>query len=52
MFVKCFCIKSLIMFSFQFPLQKLLSGEKKAAPFWTFEYYQRFFDIETHHVNI
>ncbi|XP_075878046.1 protein YIPF1 [Nelusetta ayraudi] len=30
---------------------KLLSGEKKSAPFWTFEYYQRFFDIETHHVK-
>ncbi|KAM6919219.1 protein YIPF1 [Xenentodon cancila] len=30
---------------------ELLSGEKKDVPFWTFEYYQRFFDIETHHVK-
>nr|XP_046263575.1 protein YIPF1 [Scatophagus argus]XP_046263576.1 protein YIPF1 [Scatophagus argus]XP_046263577.1 protein YIPF1 [Scatophagus argus]XP_046263578.1 protein YIPF1 [Scatophagus argus] len=30
---------------------ELLSGEKKSVPFWTFEYYQRFFDIETHHVK-
>ncbi|XP_070775301.1 protein YIPF1 [Enoplosus armatus] len=30
---------------------ELLSGQKKSAPFWTFEYYQRFFDIETHHVK-
>lgn len=29
---------------------KLLSGQKKSPPFWTFEYYQNFFDIETHHV--
>lgn len=32
------------------PHLKLLSGQKKSAPFWTFEYYQQFFDIETHHV--
>uniref|UniRef100_A0A3Q2QJ53 Protein YIPF n=1 Tax=Fundulus heteroclitus TaxID=8078 RepID=A0A3Q2QJ53_FUNHE len=31
--------------------EELLSGQKKSAPFWTFEYYQRFFDIETHHVK-
>ncbi|KAM9322563.1 protein YIPF1 [Pholidichthys leucotaenia] len=31
--------------------EKLLSGQKKSTPFWTFEYYQRFFDIETHHVK-
>ncbi|XP_008275397.1 protein YIPF1 [Stegastes partitus] len=30
---------------------ELLSGQKKSAPFWTFEYYQKFFDIETHHVK-
>lgn len=31
---------------------KLLGGQKKSAPFWTFEYYQAFFDIETHHVRL
>ncbi|XP_059200967.1 protein YIPF1 [Centropristis striata] len=31
--------------------EELLSGQKKTAPFWTFEYYQKFFDIETHHVK-
>lgn len=30
---------------------ELLSGQQKNVPFWTFEYYQRFFDIETHHVK-
>lgn len=30
---------------------ELLSGQKTSVPFWTFEYYQRFFDIETHHVK-
>ncbi|XP_029929618.1 protein YIPF1 [Myripristis murdjan] len=30
---------------------ELLSGQKKNAPFWTFEYYQTFFDVETHHVK-
>lgn len=30
---------------------ELLSGQKKSAPFWTFEYYQTFFDIETHQVK-
>ncbi|XP_040910842.1 protein YIPF1 [Toxotes jaculatrix] len=30
---------------------ELLSGQKKSVPFWTFEYYQRFFDVETHHVK-
>ncbi|XP_041849010.1 protein YIPF1 [Melanotaenia boesemani] len=30
---------------------ELLPGQKKNAPFWTFEYYQRFFDVETHHVK-
>ncbi|XP_068196995.1 protein YIPF1 isoform X2 [Antennarius striatus] len=24
---------------------------EKSAPFWTFEYYQRFFDVDTHHVK-
>ncbi|XP_028284061.1 protein YIPF1 [Parambassis ranga] len=26
--------------------EELLSGQKKSVPFWTFEYYQKFFDIE------
>lgn len=30
---------------------ELLSGQKKTAPFWTFEYYQTFFDVETHQVK-
>ncbi|XP_077412363.1 protein YIPF1 [Vanacampus margaritifer] len=30
---------------------KLLSGEKKSTPFWTFEYYQQFFDVDTRHVT-
>ncbi|KAM6948372.1 protein YIPF1 [Aplochiton taeniatus] len=30
---------------------ELLSGQKKNAPFWTFEYYQTFFDVETHQVR-
>uniref|UniRef100_A0A8C6PH60 Yip1 domain family, member 1 n=1 Tax=Nothobranchius furzeri TaxID=105023 RepID=A0A8C6PH60_NOTFU len=30
---------------------RLLAGQKKSAPFWTFEYYQAFFDVETHHVK-
>ncbi|XP_062260627.1 protein YIPF1 [Platichthys flesus] len=30
---------------------ELLSGQQKSAPFWTFEYYQKFFDVETHHVK-
>ncbi|XP_017266358.1 protein YIPF1 [Kryptolebias marmoratus] len=30
---------------------ELLGGQKKSAPFWTFEYYQTFFDVETHHVK-
>ncbi|XP_026864406.2 protein YIPF1 isoform X1 [Electrophorus electricus] len=30
---------------------KLLSGQKERAPFWTFEYYQAFFDVETHQVK-
>ncbi len=41
----------ILFFSISFFFQlKLLSGQKKSAPFWTFEYYQRFFDVETHHV--
>ncbi|CAJ1072632.1 protein YIPF1 [Xyrichtys novacula] len=31
--------------------EELLSGQKKSVPFWTFEYYQQYFDIETHHVK-
>ncbi|XP_051943755.1 protein YIPF1 [Hippocampus zosterae] len=30
---------------------ELLSGEKKSIPFWTFQYYQQFFDVDTHHVT-
>uniref|UniRef100_A0A8C6UJ10 Protein YIPF n=1 Tax=Neogobius melanostomus TaxID=47308 RepID=A0A8C6UJ10_9GOBI len=30
---------------------KLLSGQKKDAAFWTFEYYQKFFDIDSYHVK-
>lgn len=30
---------------------ELLGGQKKSAPFWTFEYYQTFFDVETHQVK-
>ncbi|XP_029474520.1 protein YIPF1 [Rhinatrema bivittatum] len=26
---------------------ELLGGQKKSAPFWTFEYYQTFFDVDT-----
>ncbi|XP_023671690.2 protein YIPF1 [Paramormyrops kingsleyae] len=29
---------------------ELLAGQKKSAPFWTFEYYQTFFDVETYQV--
>lgn len=31
--------------------EELLSGQTRNAPFWTFEYYQKFFDIETHNVK-
>lgn len=31
--------------------EELLSGKTKNAPFWTFEYYQKFFDVETHNVK-
>lgn len=31
--------------------EKLLSGQKKDAAFWTFEYYQKFFDVDTYHVK-
>ncbi|KAG9466165.1 hypothetical protein GDO78_017106 [Eleutherodactylus coqui] len=29
---------------------ELLAGQKKIAPFWTFEYYQTFFDVDTFQV--
>ena len=32
-----------------FPAQ-LLSGQKKQPSFWTFEYYQQFFDVDTSQV--
>ncbi|CAN9502748.1 unnamed protein product [Ophioblennius macclurei] len=31
--------------------EELLSGKTKNAPFWTFEYYQKFFDVETRNVK-
>uniref|UniRef100_F6UG43 Protein YIPF n=1 Tax=Ornithorhynchus anatinus TaxID=9258 RepID=F6UG43_ORNAN len=31
-------------------LPQLLAGQKKSAPFWTFEYYQTFFDVDTYQV--
>ncbi|XP_005099571.1 protein YIPF1 [Aplysia californica] len=31
--------------------EQLLKDEKKAASFWTFAYYQQFFDVETHQVG-
>uniref|UniRef100_A0A8C2KVH9 Protein YIPF n=1 Tax=Cyprinus carpio TaxID=7962 RepID=A0A8C2KVH9_CYPCA len=30
---------------------ELLSGQKKSAPFWTFEYYQMLFDVDSHQVK-
>lgn len=30
---------------------KLLAGQKKNPAFWTFEFYQKFFDIDTYHVK-
>ncbi|KAL4608251.1 protein YIPF1 [Arapaima gigas] len=29
---------------------ELLAGQKKSAPFWKFEYYQTFFDVDTYQV--
>ncbi|XP_066547773.1 protein YIPF1 [Amia ocellicauda] len=29
---------------------ELLAGQKKSIPFWTFEYYQTFFDVDTYQV--
>uniref|UniRef100_A0A673FS67 Protein YIPF n=1 Tax=Sinocyclocheilus rhinocerous TaxID=307959 RepID=A0A673FS67_9TELE len=29
----------------------LLSGQRKSAPFWTFEYYQTLFDVDSHQVK-
>lgn len=34
-----------------FPPIQLLAGQKKSAPFWTFDYYQTFFDVDTYQVN-
>uniref|UniRef100_A0A671P8C3 Protein YIPF n=1 Tax=Sinocyclocheilus anshuiensis TaxID=1608454 RepID=A0A671P8C3_9TELE len=31
--------------------KQLLSGQKKSAPFWTFEYYQTLFDVDSHQVK-
>ncbi|XP_077085006.1 protein YIPF1 isoform X3 [Siphateles boraxobius] len=30
---------------------ELLSGENKSAPFWTFEFYQTLFDVDSHQVK-
>ncbi|XP_016341732.1 protein YIPF1-like [Sinocyclocheilus anshuiensis] len=30
---------------------ELLSGQRKSAPFWTFEYYQTLFDVDSHQVK-
>ncbi|XP_051555824.1 protein YIPF1-like [Myxocyprinus asiaticus] len=30
---------------------ELLSGQRKSAPFWTFEFYQTLFDVDTHQVK-
>lgn len=38
-------------FHVAFPTIQLLAGQKKSAPFWTFEYYQTFFDVDTYQVN-
>lgn len=35
---------------FFFNLLQLLAGQKKSSPFWTFEYYQTFFDVDTYQV--
>lgn len=41
----------LVIFSIAFsPILQLLAGQKKSAPFWTFEYYQTFFDVDTYQV--
>jgi restriction endonuclease len=37
-------------FIFYIPSLKLLSGQKKNAPFWSFDYYQKFFDVDTYQV--
>nr|XP_023405338.1 protein YIPF1 isoform X3 [Loxodonta africana] len=29
---------------------ELLAGQKKSSPFWTFEYYQTFFDVDTYQI--
>lgn len=39
------------IFHVAFPTVQLLAGQKKSAPFWTFEYYQTFFDVDTYQVN-
>lgn len=38
-------------FHVAFPTIQLLAGQKKSAPFWTFDYYQTFFDVDTYQVN-
>lgn len=39
------------LFHGAFPTVQLLAGQKKSAPFWTFDYYQTFFDVDTYQVN-
>lgn len=43
----CACNTSHVVF----PTIQLLAGQKKSAPFWTFEYYQTFFDVDTYQVS-
>jgi len=46
-----FNVKTTLIFFVLFILFQLLKdGEKKSASFWTFEYYQQFFDVETRDV--
>lgn len=54
-----YCVNELVMhklhacniFHVAFATVQLLAGQKKSAPFWTFEYYQTFFDVDTYQVN-
>lgn len=39
------------MFIVLFYLWQLLAGQKKSSPFWTFEFYQTFFDVDTYQVR-
>ena len=43
-------LKLLTIESLQNYFLKLLAGQKKQPSFWTFEYYQKFFDVDTKQV--